>query len=172
MNLAACIAQLETQAAALAALARAFSDAQTRVRPAPESWSALEVLCHLYDEEREDFRVRLDWTLHRPGEEVPPIDPQGWVTAHDYASRDPWATLDAFLEERGRSLAWLRGLHDPDLERSVNHPGLAQYGVRAGDILSSWVAHDLLHLRQLIELRYAALAAAAAPYNLRYAGEW
>jgi hypothetical protein len=172
MDLAASIAALETQAASIAALARAFSEAESRLRPAPGSWSALEVLCHLYDEEREDFRARLDYTLHRPGEQVPSIDPEGWVTARDYASRDPRDSLAAFLDERARSLEWLRGLRDPDWERPVNHPALAEYGVRAGDLLASWVAHDLLHLRQLIELRYSSLEASSAPYRLRYAGEW
>lgn len=172
MDLAACIAQLETQAGAIAALARAFSDAEARARPTPEAWSALEVLCHLYDEEREDFRTRVDWTLHRPGEQVPPIDPQGWVTARDYTSKDPATMLAAFLAERARSLEWLRGLGAADWERPVTHPALAAHGVRAGDLMASWVAHDLLHLRQLLELRYGNLASSAAPYSLLYAGEW
>lgn len=47
MDLAASIAALDTQSAALAALARTFSDAEARLRPAPAAWSALEVLCHL-----------------------------------------------------------------------------------------------------------------------------
>ena len=42
----------------------------------------------------------------------------------------------------------------------------------AGDLLASWAAHDLLHLRQLNELRYAYLIQVAAPYSVRYAGDW
>ena len=42
----------------------------------------------------------------------------------------------------------------------------------AGDMLTSWAAHDLLHLRQLVELRFAYLARQARPYSLDYAGEW
>ena len=45
---------------------------EARARPEPESWSVLEVVCHLYDEEREDFRQRLDIMLYRPDDKWPP----------------------------------------------------------------------------------------------------
>jgi len=32
-------------------------------KPAPDKWSILEVVNHLYDEEREDFRQRLELVL-------------------------------------------------------------------------------------------------------------
>lgn len=166
------ILRLEAQAAAIAAIVRTTPAELVQWRPGDDAWSTLEVVCHLYDEEREDFRARVDLTLHRPGEEVPGIDPEGWVRAHAYASRDLASMLAAFLAERERSLAWLRGLNSPDWEQPLSHPALAQYGLRAGDILVAWVAHDLLHLRQLIELRYQHLAANAGGYDLRYAGEW
>ncbi|NTU82208.1 MAG: DinB family protein [Chloroflexales bacterium] len=172
MDVTDTVARLEAQALAIAALARAAGPAQVAWKPSPDAWSTLEVVCHLYDEEREDFRARIDATLHRPDELAPEIDPEGWVTARDYASRDPAATLEAFLAERRRSLDWLRGLRHPDWERPLNHPSLARYGLRAGDILASWAAHDLLHLRQLVELRYQYLASHAAPYGVQYAGDW
>ena len=43
-------------------------------KPAPESWSILELMCHLYDEEREDFREHLDFILHKPNREWHQID--------------------------------------------------------------------------------------------------
>ncbi len=42
----------------------------------------------------------------------------------------------------------------------------------AGDMLASWLAHDLLHLRQCIELRYQLTSKAVQPYRVEYAGEW
>jgi hypothetical protein len=47
------------------------------------------------------------------------------------------------------------------------HPGLG--ALRAGDLLAAWCAHDLLHLRQLANVRLALLEQDAAPYSLRYA---
>src|SRR3954452_2721528 len=105
------INRMRANAEAIAALARDVGDAQARWKPAADAWSVLEVVNHLYDEEREDFRTRLDYVLHKPGEPAPPIDPEGWVTARAYNQRDARASLDAFLRERDASLAWLRGLH-------------------------------------------------------------
>lgn len=138
--------------------------------PQPAKWSLLDVTCHLLDEEREDFRQRIDYTLHRPNDEWPPIDPEGWVTSRDYASRDLSETLTAFLDERRRSIEWLRALENPDWEISRTHP--AGFTLRAGDLLHSWLAHDYLHIRQLTKLRFDYAAGLFAPYSSLYAGEW
>lgn len=140
-----------------------------RARPAPESWSALEVVCHLYDEEREDFRQRLDIILHRPQEDFPEIDPGAWVTERQYNERDLAEMLGKFAAERAQSLEWLKGLKQPDWETEYTN----SYGsIKAGEMFSCWVAHDNLHLRQLVELRRSWLVRLAAPYDVGYAGEW
>ena len=59
------LARFSANAAPIAALARGVTDAQARWKLSPEQWSILEVINHLYDEERQDFRTRLDLTLHR-----------------------------------------------------------------------------------------------------------
>jgi hypothetical protein len=123
----------------------------------------------LLDEEREDFRPRLDLILHHPGELWPPIDPGGWVTSRYYNTRDLGETAVALAAERAASVAWLRGLEAPHWAAAQEMP----WGtIRAGDLLASWVAHDLLHMRQLVELFYAYAIAQQAPYSVRYAGEW
>lgn len=170
MDSAAYVAALEANAAAIDALARAMPPERRRWRPAPDAWSALEVVNHLADEEGEDFRTRLDTVLHRPGETPPAIDPEGWVVARGYDGRDFEASLARFRDERRRSLAWLRGLREPDWSRSWTHPD--GFNIRAGDLLASWAAHDLLHLRQLVELQYRGRAADAVPYDVAYAGPW
>ncbi len=150
-------------------LASGLSPEQARWKPDPASWSALEVVNHLYDEEREDFRVRLDILLHRPADPLLPIDPQGWVTARRYNERDLAESLDNFLAERRKSLAWLETLGEPDWEAAVTNP----FGtMRAGDMFASWVAHDMLHLRQLVELLYLYHRENVKPYEVEYAGEW
>lgn len=50
-------------------------------RPAPEKWCALEIVCHLVDEEREDFRARTRHVLEQPDAPLPSIDPVGWGTS-------------------------------------------------------------------------------------------
>ena len=170
MDAAAYAAALAANAAAIDALFRAMPSERVRWRPAPEEWSALEVINHLADEEVEDFRTRLDTVLHRPAETPPAIDPEGWVVARGYNGRDPDESLARFLGERRRSLDWLPDLEAPDWSRVWSHP--SGFSIRAGDLLAAWAAHDLLHLRQLVELQYRARAADAAPYGVEYAGPW
>lgn len=170
MELAWTIKQLAAQQPAILALAEGLGAEDLRWRPAPGQWSMLEVLCHLLDEEREDFRQRLDLALHQPGAPWPPIDPQGWVLARAYQERDPAATMAGWRTERQRSLAWLRSLGAPDLGAVARHPG--GFELRAGDLLAAWVAHDLLHLRQLVELRYGLAQQHAAAFSVEYAGDW
>ncbi|MFN2164009.1 MAG: DinB family protein, partial [Candidatus Promineifilaceae bacterium] len=144
-----CLKQLAGDMLRIRLLAQGVDDDQARWRPDADSWSILEVICHLLDEERKDFRVRLDITLHKPDETWPGIDPAGWVTEHNYNEQVLAASLQAFQEEREASLAWLKRLEAPDWEASYEAP----WGtMRAGDLLASWVAHDLLHMRQLVEL--------------------
>jgi hypothetical protein len=151
------------------ALASGITQAEARSRPAPESWSVLEVVCHLWDEEREDFRQRLDIILHRPAETWPPIDPQGWVITRKYNDRDLAETLDHFVAERNQSLAWLRSMPAPNWEAEY----VTRFGpIKAGDMLASWVAHDNLHMRQLVELRRGKVVSMVEPYDVRYAGDW
>lgn len=170
MELNHAIQQLEAQAQALPGLAGGVSAEDARWRPAADQWSMLEVYCHLLDEEREDFRQRLDLILHHPGAPWPPIDPVGWVTERAYQERDLGATIAAWREERARSLAWLRSLGTPDLGVAERHP--AGFAIRAGDMLAAWVAHDMLHMRQLVELRYGLARRHAGPFSLEYAGDW
>jgi hypothetical protein len=57
-----------------------------------------------------------------------------------------------------------------DGEHAHEHPKLGR--LRAGDLLASWIAHDLLHLRQLAGLHFAWNARCLAPYSMAYAGNW
>jgi hypothetical protein len=160
---------LAQNAERIALLVRSVPTEQARWRPTPESWSILEVVNHLYDEEREDFRVRLDITLHRMEQPWPPIDPPAWVVERRYNERDLEESLSGLLAERHKSLEWLDTLGAPDWEASYEAPfGL----IRAGDILASWVGHDHLHSRQLVELHRAYTVRLVSPYALDYAGPW
>lgn len=169
MDLDHVITQLTRQAEAIHALVQDVADAQARWKPGPDDWSLLEVIHHLYDEEIEDFRRHLDHILHHADQPWPRIDPGSWVIQRRYNEQDPTAVLAKFLAERQESLAWLATLGAADWNAAFAMPW---GGLTAGDMLASWVAHDLLHLRQLVELHYAWTQQAVAPYSVEYAGEW
>ena len=170
MDFATCQIQLRQNGELIREVVASISQEQSVRKPAAEAWSVLEVVNHLYDEEREDFRQRLDYILHRPGEPWPPTDPQGWVTSRQYNARDLSSSLQNFLDERQKSLAWLASLDHPNLDQTETHPVMGDF--QAGDMLGSWVVHDILHLRQLIELKHFLLEALVRPYDTRYAAEW
>lgn len=162
--------QLTHQAQTIRSLIVNCTAEQAQWKPTPDAWSILEVVNHLYDEEREDFRQRIDYLLHRPGEEPTPIDPQKWVTERSYNTRNLAVSLQNFQEERDRSVAWLHNLRAPDWATRYTHP--AGFTITAYDFLVNWVAHDLLHLRQLIELHYAWHQRQVGETSLAYAGDW
>lgn len=161
--------ELQNSTEMIRALLLEITQQESQIRPESGSWSILEVLCHLYDEEREDFRERVDFILHRQHEEWRVIDPQGWVTERKYNERNFVEMQEKFLAERQRSLEWLSGLPGPDWDTVYT----SEYGsTTAGEMFACWVAHDNLHIRQLVELRRARIEAISHPYNLEYAGEW
>ena len=153
----------------IAALLADISQDEAQIKPNPESWSILEVVCHLFDEEREDFREHLDFILHRQNEEYHVIDPQSWITERKYNEQSFAEIAEKFFAERKQSLEWLRGLSNPNWETTYT----SQYGsVSAGEMFACWIAHDNLHIRQLVELRRSRVERITKPYDIQYAGDW
>lgn len=163
------ILQLERHRAVFQALFHGLTAQEARWKPSPEKWCLLEVLCHLRDEEREDFRARVDHVLSTPDEPMPTINPVEWVAARRYLEQDMDVVLNEFLDERRASVEWLRALKDPRWEQAYQHPKVGP--VRAQLLLVNWVAHDLLHIRQINALRYGWLQSISTE-PLDYAGTW
>ena len=138
-------------------------------KPAPEKWCLLEILCHLYDEEREDFRARVKHTLENCQQPMSPIDPAGWVTGRKYIEQNYSDVLKKFLSERQLSVDWLGQLKTPEWSNSYIHP---QLGAMTAEIfLSNWLAHDYLHIRQITRTKYLYLEN-ISKQDLSYAGKW
>jgi hypothetical protein len=161
--------ELEHSTEMIRALLAGIKQEESQIKPDPESWSMLEVVCHLYDEEREDFREHLDFILHRQHEEWHGIDPQGWVAERKYNQQNFLEMQEKFFAERRKSLEWLKDLSEADWETTYS----SQFGsVKAGDMFACWVAHDNLHIRQLTELRRNWIERITQPYDIQYAGDW
>jgi len=134
-----------------------------------DSWSILEVICHLHDEEREDFHEHLDFILNHQNEEWHKIDPQRWVTERKYNKQNFVEMQEKFFAERKKSLEWLQGLSTVDWDIIY----ASEFGsISAGEMFASWVAHDNLHIRQLVELRRNLIERMTQPYDIQYAGDW
>jgi hypothetical protein len=92
------------------------------------------------------------------------------VTARNYLERDLEESVARFSSEREKSLRWLAGLQSPNLDNRREHPAAGTLSGR--QMLASWVAHDLLHVRQIARLRYQYLEHVVQPISVEYAGGW
>ena len=161
--------ELQYSTEMIRALLAGITQEEAQVKPTAESWSILEVVCHLYDEEREDFREHLDFILRRQNEEWHAIDTIGWVTERKYNAQNFSEMQEKFFAEREKSFAWLNGLANPNWETTYTTPYRT---ISAGEMFACWVAHDNLHIRQLVELRRIKIENITKPYDLEYAGDW
>ncbi len=158
---------LEANISVFQSLVQDIDKQQAGWKPDEKKWSVLEVINHLYDEEREDFRVRLDLILHHPEQDWPPIDPENWVIEREYNKRDFLESLAKWVTERKKSVDWLNNLSQPEFTKSYDHPKL--WEIRAGDMLAAWLAHDFLHMRQIVNLKLEYAIQKSQPYSIKYA---
>ncbi|MGM5470068.1 DinB family protein [Flavobacteriaceae bacterium LMO-SS05] len=163
------IEQLNRNKAVFQDLLTNNTEEQVLWKQAPEKWCLLEIVCHLYDEERYDFRFRTQWVLETPNQSPPPIDPVGWVLAHHYIKQDYSKMLNTFLMERDQSLIWLQSLKNVNWDHTFEHPKLGT--LSAKHFLTNWLAHDYLHMKQILKLKYDFLKHQSGE-NLDYAGVW
>jgi len=125
---------------------------------------------HIYNEERLDFRKHLKEMFSDP--------PMAWseFRHEEYIHVENCRqALETFLFEREASINWLKSLGAPDWtvsSQATFSPEGVAIEIHAGDVLASWVEHDFLHLRQMIELHYAWAEQQAMPYSVHYAGGW
>ncbi|PKQ44975.1 DinB family protein [Confluentibacter flavum] len=138
-------------------------------RPEPNKWCLLEIVCHLLDEEQDDFRSRVKHTLETPSIEMSSINPEGWVLERDYISQNYKDMLQAFLSERSKSVIWLKKNIDAQWDNVYQHPKLGELSAKL--FLSNWLAHDYLHFRQINRYQYIYLKE-KTNMNLQYAGNW
>ena len=134
-----------------------------------DKWNLLEAVCHLYDEEREDFRARTKSVLENPTKALTTFNPVLWVTERNYAGQDYDQMLTNFLNERQVSVTWLKSLSNPKWDNAFDHPKMGP--LTAAFFLSNWVAHDYLHIRQILNLKYQYILQTTGVV-LGYAGKW
>lgn len=132
-------------------------------------WSLLEIVCHLYDEEKEDFAARVKSVLKNPEKAFSPINPEGWVEERNYIEQDYDEMLFTFLKQRNTSVEFLRSLKNAPWKNTHKHPSLGDMSAEL--FLANWLAHDHLHIRQIIKLKYDFLKDVSGQ-DLSYAGNW
>jgi hypothetical protein len=140
---------LKVQAAVGKKLARFIkgkSHAALRKRPAPEKWSAAEILAHLADVEVvQSWRMRS--ILGQPGIAIQAFDQDSWVVAGHYDKKDARKSLVQFLVLREMNLALLRTLTPEQWKHHGMHSERGEESIER--IVRMVAGHDVNHLEQI-----------------------
>ena len=128
------------------------------------TWSPFDIVGHLIHGERTDWIPRLRIVLSDG--ESRPFDPfDRFAQFEASAGRSINDLLDEFDGLRAASLATLAGLlaGGIDLYAAGTHPELGR--VTAGELLSTWAAHDLGHIAQVARVLAKRLGEATGPWR-------
>lgn len=112
-----------------------------------ESFSPRDVVGHLIGGERTDWMARVRIIMEHG--EKRPFDPFDRFAFRREVNAPIGTLLRTFAELRARSLAELRALNltPASLEKNGVHPAFGP--VTLGQLLATWVVHDLSHLAQI-----------------------
>ena len=141
------LARLERTPTELARLMRGQTDAALSLRPAPDAWSAKEVVCHVrYAEEHLS-----GWMALILFNDDPVLIDTGtaarWAVDRQYARQHAGAAWDAFGRRRDETLALLRALTPKQWEQSGRHARMGRPSIDRLLSLMAW--HDDNHVDQL-----------------------
>ena len=134
--------------ATLDAWLRGLPDAWVTATEGPSTWSAYDIVGHLIHGDRADWIPRARRILeHGESRAFEPFDREAQF--RESAGRSLDDLLDEFARVRAASLEALEALalSEADLERRGTHPAFGS--VTLGQLLSTWVAHDLDHVMQI-----------------------
>jgi carbonic anhydrase/acetyltransferase-like protein (isoleucine patch superfamily) len=124
-----------------------YPDARWALAPATGRWSALEVLCHLRDTDRDVFVPRLERMLTETRPALPDVDMRGWDARREYRTESPRAAHRAWDAARRALIARLEPLGPEDWRRVGTHSIRGTFPL--GEMVRDWVEHDLSHRRQM-----------------------
>lgn len=162
-NLGEAVAMLERTPATLSALLANLPEHWERATEGDSEWSPYDVIGHLIDGERANWMIRARHILAGEPGPFPPFDRTAHLNANQGKSTGD--LLATFAELRRENVAALVGLKltDDDLNRTGLHPEFGE--VRLGQLLATWVVHDLNHLRQIVQSMARVYTEAVGPWS-------
>ena len=133
-------------------------------REGPDTWSPFDVLVHLIHTDRAAWVPRVEHILQQgEAQPFPPLDrEETFAASRGLPVAELLETFDRGRSEGLGRLAEL-GLTDADLARRGRHPQFET--VTLGQLLSTWVAHDLGHLSQVTRVMAKQYKEAVGPWS-------
>ncbi len=117
-----------------------------RARGDDEAWSAVEIICHLRDNEEcvlERTRLMRDET----DPVIEPYDQEKWARERNYAEDDLREALAAFVRSRTSHIAELAALTPEEWEHTGQHQERGRITISSQAL--RMVCHDAVHAAQL-----------------------
>ena len=163
-ELAQAIEILSRTPATLNSLLRDLSDPWLVQNEGPDTWSPYDVIGHLIHGEETDWIPRAKIILeHGESRAFEPFDRVAMFEASRGKSID--ALLDTFAELRAKNVCELESLNLTSelLDKRGRHPELGVVTLR--QLLSTWVVHDLGHIRQVVRVMSKQYRDAVGPWK-------
>jgi DinB superfamily len=163
LRLADAVAILERTPASLAALLDGLPDTWIRATEGKDTWSPYDVIGHLIHAERTDWIPRAALIVEGTMRPFAPFDREAQF--EESRGKTLAELLAEFAAARRDSLSALKrmGLTDRDLPRPGMHPELGS--VSLGQLLATWVVHDLDHVTQVARTMAKTYTEAVGPWS-------
>jgi hypothetical protein len=157
------IALLERTPASLSALLTGLPTTWVQATEGAGTWSPYDVLGHLIHGERTDWIPRVRHIVAGDTWPFETFDRMAQVTASQ--GKSLVELLATFAELRQKNVGALVGMNlaDADLELRGQHPELGE--VTLGQLLATWVVHDLDHVAQIARTMAKVYTEAVGPWS-------
>jgi hypothetical protein len=135
-----------------------------RATEGPDTWSPFDIVGHLIHGDRTDWIARLEIILTQ-GATRPFVPFDRFAQFQESRGKSLHQLLDTFAELRAANIDRLEShrLSSKDLERRGTHPELGP--VTLGELLATWVVHDLSHIAQIARVMGKQYAEAVGPWR-------
>jgi len=154
---------LERTPATLGALLNGLPDPWIKATEGKNTWSPYDVIGHLIHGERTDWIPRVRHIMAGETRPFKSFDRTAQFT--ESRGKDVVELLATFAELRRGNLAGLVGMNLTlaDFERQGLHPELGE--VTLGQLLATWVVHDLDHVAQIARTMAKRYSGAVGPWT-------
>jgi len=158
------VAILERTPACLSALLSGLPEKWVRVTEGEGRWSPYDVIGHLIHGERTDWIPRVRHIMTGDARPFEPFDRAAQFT--ESQGKSLCELLATFAGLRAENLLALSALDltGQDLTREGLHPDLGK--VTLGQLLATWVVHDLDHMTQVARTMAKAYAEETGPWKV------
>lgn len=155
---------LERTPATLNSLLRDLSEQWLVQNEGPDTWSPYDVLGHLIHGDETDWIPRAKMILeHGEGRTFEPFDRVAMF--EESKGKSIVELLDTFAQLRGENVRELRSMNLTSelLDKRGRHPEFGVVTLR--QLLSTWVVHDLGHIRQVVRVMSKQYGEAVGPWK-------